>query len=162
MSLFKRKDYNFIKLLFKALEIRQGKPNGTSMYECFDEAINGKREPYKIEIPKEAMMKLKLNSMYGMIVHDKILDEIHKEILRYDDVLNLPIYDYRKELKDMFEGQQLEYVGTDSVLTQWQKLPDYLLTLTVQEFQEVISDGLANGFEFRLQGSTIEYREVQS
>ena len=44
----------------------------------------------------------------------------------------------------------------------WQKLPDHLLALTVQEFQEVMDDGLANGFEFRLQGSTILYREVHS
>lgn len=43
----------------------------------------------------------------------------------------------------------------------WQKLPDHLLALTVREFQEVMDDGLANGFEFRLQGSTILYREVQ-
>lgn len=43
----------------------------------------------------------------------------------------------------------------------WQKLPPHLLALTVQEFQEVMDDGLANGFEFRLQGSTILYREVQ-
>ena len=44
----------------------------------------------------------------------------------------------------------------------WEKLPDHLLALTVREFEEIMDDGLANGFEFRLQGSTILYREVQS
>ena len=53
------------------------------------------------------------------------------------------------------------YHDTDSVYHGWQKLPPHLLALTVQEFQEVMDDGLANGFEFRLQGSTILYREVQ-
>ena len=138
MNLFKCKDDNFINILFKALKIRQSKSKGTDMYICFEEALYGKREPIKISSSTD--MKLHLNSMYGMMVRENL----------------------RKECLNMFEGQQLEYTDTDSVLSQWQKLPDHLLALTVQEFQEVMDDGLANGFEFKLQGSTILYREVQS
>ena len=58
-------------------------------------------------------------------------------------------------------NSKIIYADSDSANHGWQKLPDHLLALTVQEFQEVMDDGLANGFEFRLQGSTILYREVQ-
>ena len=53
------------------------------------------------------------------------------------------------------------YTLYEQSLQGWQKLPDHLLALTVREFEAVMDDGLANGFEFRLQGSTIIYREVQ-
>lgn len=102
--------------------------------------LSSSKDKLNVYVSPETMMKIKMNHMYGLMVLD---------YLRKGDV-------------DMFEGQQLEYADTDSVSTTWQKLPDHLLTLTVQEFQEVMDDGLANGFEFRIQGSTIEYREVQS
>ena len=133
-------DYEFIQLLDKALEIRQTKPKGTDMYECFEEALYGKREPYKIPRIDSKYCKLHLASVYG-------------EMIRKD---------LTKEYKNMFEGKQVEYVDSDSCTYTWQELPHHLLTLTVQEFQEVMDDGLANGFEFKLQGSTILYREVQS
>lgn len=61
-----------------------------------------------------------------------------------------------------YQSDDFRYADTDSVhVTGWQKLPDHLLALTVREFQEVMDDGLVNGFEFRLQGSTIIFREVQ-
>lgn len=42
----------------------------------------------------------------------------------------------------------------------WQKLPDSILDLTVRELQDIIDDGITNGFEFKLQGSTIIFLEV--
>lgn len=44
----------------------------------------------------------------------------------------------------------------------WQQLPDNILDMPVRQALEVMDDAITNGFEFRLQGSTILYREVQS
>lgn len=52
------------------------------------------------------------------------------------------------------------YADSDSAKYGWDKLPDHLLDITVRELQEIMDDGLSNGFEFRLQGSTILFREV--
>lgn len=92
-----------------------------------------------IKLRRAKRMKLHLNSIYGLMITD-----------------------CRKELKEMAKNNKTLYHDTDSVVHGWQKLPDHILSLTVREFQEVMDDALANGFEFRLQGSIILYREVQS
>ena len=44
-------------------------------------------------------------------------------------------------------------------LTEWTNLSELFYLATVQTMTELIDDGLANGFEFKLQGSHIYYRE---
>ena len=44
-------------------------------------------------------------------------------------------------------------------LTGWTDLSERLQYAKVQIMTELIDDGLANGFEFKLQGSHIYYRE---
>lgn len=44
-------------------------------------------------------------------------------------------------------------------LTGWSDLTELLQAHTVHEMVEIIDDGLANGFEFKLQGSHIYFRE---
>ena len=44
-------------------------------------------------------------------------------------------------------------------LTGWTDLTDLMLAHTVHDMTEIIDDALANGFEFKLQGSHIYYRE---
>lgn len=44
-------------------------------------------------------------------------------------------------------------------LTGWADLTEIVLAHTVHEMTEIIDDGLTNGFEFKLQGSHIYYRE---
>lgn len=44
-------------------------------------------------------------------------------------------------------------------LTGWTDLTELLFTHTVHNMTEIIDDALANGFEFKLQGSHIYYRE---
>ena len=44
-------------------------------------------------------------------------------------------------------------------LTGWTDLTELFYNATVQKFTELIGDGLTNGFEFKLQGSHIYYRE---
>lgn len=44
-------------------------------------------------------------------------------------------------------------------LTEWTDLTELFYNYTVQKITELIDDGLANGFEFKLQGSHIYYRE---
>ena len=44
-------------------------------------------------------------------------------------------------------------------LTGWTDLTELLQAYTVHDMMEIMDDGLANGFEFKLQGSHIYYRE---
>ena len=44
-------------------------------------------------------------------------------------------------------------------LTEWTDLTELFYNATLQKVTELIDDGLANGFEFKLQGSHIYYRE---
>ena len=44
-------------------------------------------------------------------------------------------------------------------LTGWTDLTELFYSDTVQKVTELIDDALANGFEFKLQGSHIYYRE---
>lgn len=44
-------------------------------------------------------------------------------------------------------------------LTGWTDLTELLFTHTVHDMVEIMDDALANGFEFKLQGSHIYYRE---
>ena len=44
-------------------------------------------------------------------------------------------------------------------LTEWTDLSELFHLCTVQTMTELIDDALANGFEFKLQGSHIYYRE---
>lgn len=44
-------------------------------------------------------------------------------------------------------------------LTGWTDLTELFYNYTVQKITELIDDGLTNGFEFKLQGSHIYYRE---
>lgn len=45
-------------------------------------------------------------------------------------------------------------------LTGWTDLTELFQTHTVHDMTEVMDDALANGFEFKLQGSHIYYREL--
>lgn len=44
-------------------------------------------------------------------------------------------------------------------LTGWTDLTELLQAHTVHDMMEIMDDALANGFEFKLQGSHIYYRE---
>ena len=44
-------------------------------------------------------------------------------------------------------------------LTEWTDLTELFYNDTVQKITELIDDALANGFEFKLHGSHIYYRE---
>lgn len=44
-------------------------------------------------------------------------------------------------------------------LTGWTDMTELFYNDTVQKITELIDDGLANGFEFKLQGSHVYYRE---
>lgn len=44
-------------------------------------------------------------------------------------------------------------------LTEWTDMTELFYNDTVQKITELIDDGLTNGFEFKLQGSHIYYRE---
>lgn len=50
-------------------------------------------------------------------------------------------------------------INKEKDLTGWTDLSELLQTHTVHDMTEIMDDALANGFEFKLQGSHIYYRE---
>ncbi len=88
----------------------------------------------------------------------------------FSNAMNEPLTDEEKEhvyhTYNAIDMRQGAPKGTDMYtlyeqsIQGWSKLPDHLLDITVRELEEIMDDGLTNGFEFRLQGSTILFREV--
>ena len=100
--------------------------------------------------------------MYGKMLNEPLYDEetIEHVSNAYHDTDSFHIANTLDLLQGAPKGTSA-YTLYEQSVQGWEKLPDHLLALTVREFEEVMDDGLANGFEFRLQGSTIIYREVQ-
>ena len=114
--------------------------------------------------------KAKLNAKYGKCVMASMYGKMLNEFSIDDETLKQVSNAYHDTDSHIINALDLRqgapkgtsmYTLYEQSVRGWQKLPDHLLALTVQEFQEVMDDGLANGFEFLLQGSTILYREVQ-
>ena len=105
--------------------------------------------------------KLHLSSMYGKMLNEPICDNETLEQVSnaYHNTDSFHIVNTIDMLQGAPKGTSA-YTLYEQSVHGWQKLPDHLLNITVQELQEIMDDGLSNGFEFRLQGSTILFREV--
>lgn len=107
----------------------------------------------------------------GKLIFDNLSDEEKKKYenfppfnLSKEEIEELRTIFHTANALDMRQGAPKGtsmYTLYEQSIQGWSKLPNEILDKTVRELQDIIDDGLTNGFEFRLQGSTIIFREVQ-